>query len=59
MPSIQVFTESEIASFRKGGKILRGCLEMLRPKAVAGVTTAELDALAEAYIREQDRKSVV
>lgn len=52
MPSIQVFTESEIASFRKGGKILRGCLEMLRPKAVAGVTTAELDALAEAYIRE-------
>lgn len=52
MPSIQVFTEPEIASFRKGGKILRGCLEMLRPKAVAGVTTAELDALAEAYIRE-------
>ncbi|UPA22804.1 type I methionyl aminopeptidase [Candidatus Peribacteria bacterium] len=52
MSGIQVFTESEITSFRKGGKILRGCLEMLRGKVAAGVTTNQLDALAESYIRE-------
>lgn len=50
MPSIQTFTESEIASFRKGGKILRGCLDMLAPRVEAGLTTAEIDTWAEEYI---------
>lgn len=49
---MQVFSAAEIASFRTGGKILRACLEMLRPKAVPGVTTEDLDALAEAFIRD-------
>lgn len=53
MPSIQTFTPAQIESFRRGGKILRACLEMLRGKAVAGVTTGELDSWAEAFIREQ------
>ncbi len=52
MARSQVFTDDEIASFRIGGKILRECLEMLRGRAVAGITTAELDRLCEAYIRD-------
>lgn len=50
MSAIQVFTPDEIASFRKAGVILSGCLEMLRQEAVAGVTTEQLDAWAETYI---------
>lgn len=47
-----VFTAEEIASFRRAGSILRECLAMLRPLAVAGVTTIELDRLAETFIRD-------
>jgi len=50
MVHIQSFSPAEIASFRKAGIILRGCLDMLVPYVKPGVTTAELDALAEAYI---------
>lgn len=52
MSNFQIFTDAEIASFRTGGKILRGCLDMLVPRAKAGVTTKQLDKLAEDYIRE-------
>ena len=52
MSRSQVFTDAEIASFRTGGKILSACLEMLRGKAVPGVTTGELDRLCEEYIRD-------
>lgn len=50
--AFQIFTDAEIESFRKGGKILRGCLDMLTPLAVEGVTTKHLDTLAEEYIRD-------
>jgi methionyl aminopeptidase len=53
LPSIQTFTPAQIESFRAGGMILRACLEMLRERAVSGVTTAELDHAAEAFIREK------
>lgn len=52
MPKIEVFTTSEIASFRTGGKILHDCLAMVRSRAVPGITTAELDRLCETYIRD-------
>jgi methionyl aminopeptidase len=48
-----VFTADDIASFRAGGKILASCLAMLRERAVAGVTTMELDRLCETYIRDR------
>lgn len=48
----QTFIADEIASFRAGGKMLGGCLAMLRSSAVPGVTTMELDRLCEAYIRD-------
>lgn len=47
-----VFNDGEIELFRAGGKILGACLLMLREKAVAGVTTAELDRLCETFIRD-------
>lgn len=53
MPQCQVFTAAEIDLFRKCGAILRGCLEYLAPKAVTGVTTLELDRLAEEFIRSK------
>lgn len=46
----QVFTSAEIESFRQAGRILRECLRSLRPLAVPGVTTADLDAHAEHFI---------
>lgn len=56
MSAIQSFTAAEVASFRKGGAILRECLAMLRPNVQPGVTTQELDDLAEAFIRERGGK---
>ncbi len=53
MSAIQVFNADEIASFRKAGRILSGCLAMLRKEAVAGITTIELDSMAERYILEK------
>lgn len=50
--SFQIFTDAEIASLRKGGKILRECLEMLRPHVKVGVKTIDLDRLAETFIRD-------
>lgn len=52
MSSFQIFTPAEIASLRKGGAILRGALERTARFVKSGVTTKELDAVAEAYIRE-------
>ncbi len=49
----QIFTPAQIESFRKGGAILRDCLQMLRPKAVPGISTAELDRMAEEFIRSK------
>ena len=52
--SFQIFTSSEIAALRKGGQILRGCLEETAKHVRPGVTTAELDRIAEEYIRSHD-----
>ncbi len=49
---MQVFSPAEIDSFRRGGRILRDCLQMLVPQAKAGVTTKQLDELAETFIRD-------
>lgn len=52
MSGFQIFTPAEIESFRKGGAILRGCLDMLRPRVKSGLTTGEIDTWAEEYIRD-------
>jgi methionyl aminopeptidase len=46
-------TEEEIELIAESGRIVARCLSMLRSKARAGVTTAELDKAAEKFIRSQ------
>lgn len=53
MPSCELFTDGQIASLRTGGALLRGCLDMLEEHVRPGISTAELDQLAETYIRDQ------
>jgi methionyl aminopeptidase len=43
----------EIEKIAAAGRVLTRCLSMLRSKARAGVTTGELDAAAERFIRSQ------
>lgn len=52
MGSFQLFDESEVASLRRSGKILRGCLTHVSGLVRPGVTTQELDSAAETYIRD-------
>jgi methionyl aminopeptidase len=46
-------TSEEIEAMAAAGVIQQRCLKMLRAKCRPGVTTAELDAAAEKYIRSQ------
>jgi len=50
-PMIQIKTETEIAKMRDAGLIVGAALELLRDAVAPGVTTAELDRLAEEHIR--------
>jgi methionyl aminopeptidase len=50
---IQLKTPEEIDRMAAAGRILARCHEILRSKARPGVTTAELDAAAERFIRSQ------
>lgn len=49
--SVPTFSPSELATLTKAGAILRDCLALLERSAVAGVTTLQLDAMAEEFIR--------
>ncbi|MBA2442666.1 MAG: type I methionyl aminopeptidase [Rubrobacter sp.] len=46
-------SRGELDTMREGGRITAGCHAMLAENVRAGVTTAELDALADEYIRER------
>jgi methionyl aminopeptidase len=48
---IQIKTEAEIATMREAGLVVGRTLEVLRSAVAPGVTTADLDAIAEAEIR--------
>jgi methionyl aminopeptidase len=50
---IQLKTPEEIDRMAAAGRILARCHEILRSKARPGVTTADLDAAAERFIRSQ------
>jgi methionyl aminopeptidase len=54
--TFQIFSEKEIASLRKGGKILHDCLRHVARLVHPGITTKELDLAAEAFIREAGAK---
>jgi methionyl aminopeptidase len=49
----QIFSQNQIASLRKGGAILRGCLDHTATLVRPGITTAELDRAAEEFIRSK------
>jgi methionyl aminopeptidase len=46
-------TPEEVEKMAASGQVLARCLQMLRSKARAGVTTADLDEVAERFIRSQ------
>lgn len=52
MSRCQIFTEEQIALLRIGGKILRDCLVTVSALVQPGITTGELDRVAEEYIRD-------
>ena len=47
-------TPSEIEIMRRANQIVAGALNMLREKAVAGISTLQLDVWAEEYARQHD-----
>lgn len=49
----QIFSPSEQDSLRRGGRILRECLQHTAGFVRPGISTLELDQIAEAFIREQ------
>lgn len=49
-------SSGELEVMREGGRITAGCLKMLSENAQPGVTTAQLDRMAEEYIRERGGK---
>src|SRR5437588_4418179 len=46
-------SRQEIAQMREAGRILAGTYEVLRPYIVPGTTTAQLDRIAEDFIRSK------
>ncbi|MCW2824480.1 MAG: map [Aeromicrobium sp.] len=48
---IEIKTSAQIASMREAGLVVGRTLELLRSTAAAGMTTAELDAIAHKHIR--------
>ena len=52
--AIQTFNEAELASFKRAGAILKECLAMLPNHVQPGITTLELDAIAEEFITSHE-----
>ena len=51
--AITLRSPAEIAGLRAAGQVVAETYEVLRPHIVAGITTAELDQIAEEHIRQQ------
>jgi methionyl aminopeptidase len=49
-------SRSELEAMREGGRITAACLQLLSENVRAGVTTRELDAMAENFIRSNGGK---
>ena len=55
-PAVEIKSSSEIAIMREAGAIVAQTLQILREAVVPGISTGELDEIAEAEIRK--RKAV-
>jgi methionyl aminopeptidase len=53
MSRFQILTQEQIKDVREGGKILKECLEHVSSCVREGVTTLELDRIAEEFIRSR------
>lgn len=53
MSGFQIFSLAERESLREGGRILREALELVARATTPGMTTNELDLMAEDFIRSQ------
>jgi methionyl aminopeptidase len=53
MSDCQVYNDSELDAVRKAGGILRECLAHTATHVQPGISTQELDAIAEEFIRKQ------
>ena len=49
---IEIKTPDQVALMRRAGLVVAETLDMLRQRIAAGMTTRDLDTLAEAYIRD-------
>ena len=54
---VEIKTPAQIESMREAGLVVASTLELLRTTAVAGISTAELDAIAHDHIRSQGATS--
>ena len=54
MQRVNIKTPEEIAIMREGGKILANCLQETALRAKPGVSTFELDAFAEKFLRDHN-----
>lgn len=52
--SIKIKTAEQLELMRESGKVLSACLDMLSERCVGGVTTKQLDTLAEEFIRSHN-----
>ena len=53
-PKIEAKTTEQILLMREAGLVVGGTLALARERAVAGITTGQLDALAEEFIRSNN-----
>lgn len=56
--AVTLKSRQEIAQLRKAGQLVAQTYEVLRPYVVPGVSTAELDRIAEDYIRSKGGKPI-
>ena len=56
---IRLKSPRQIAEMREAGRIVAETYEALRQHVVPGVTTAELDRIAEEFIRRQGRSPLL
>jgi len=56
--AIELKSPEQVAILREAGRIVAEVYEVLRPHVVPGVTTLDLDRMAEEYIRKRGALSI-
>ena len=56
--AVMLKSRQEIAQLREAGRIVAQTYEVLRPSVKPGISTAELDKIAEDFIRSKGAKPI-